>query len=214
MFEEVILFENGAVSEDEFEGAPVGKRIRLKALLDWMEKVNAGGNAKFLKCLNWSRSAGVSINSIVDVVFSANLVHKLGNYPHGVKIAFKEEGPDSDAMTIGKATELFAAIAAKCEEEGIDTNEVEVFTEDPKGKLTQFSWYYDSDSDTACIAKNMNTKMVSRFLKGAEVVVAKAATTPKTTDRVLDELQKIQDQMAKLKDREAAALKNLEDIPA
>ena len=155
----------------------------------------------------------IAINNISDITFSANLIHKDVTFANGVKIAFKED-PNQPAMTLAHATELFNAIAAKCAEEGIDTNDVEVFVEDPNGKLTQFSWFYDDEFDTACIIKNISPRAVSRFMKGgADAVIVKAAKTPKTSGKILDDLEKIEAQIQKLTARRDATLKKIEDMP-
>lgn len=216
MFEEVILWEcdgTDVTNEDELAGnvAP-DKHIRFSALLDWMRNVKATGKAKYLKCLNY-RTSRVEINNIVDVTFSENLIHKDVSFPHGVKIAFKE-GEDVPAMTLGDAADLFEAVAAKCEEEGVALEDVEVFVQDGKGKLTQFCWFYDTDTDTACIVKNMNPKMAARFMReGADAVVNRAAKSATTPDRVIDELAKIEEQMKALEAKRNAAYSKLENLP-
>lgn len=211
MFKEVI-FEK-STNEEEFYGGAIERRITLKALLDWLAKVNASKNAQFLKCYNWTKNA-VEINNIDDITFSSNLMHKDVVFDKGVKIAFKED-PSLPAMTLAHATELFNAIAAKCNEDGIDTNDVEVFVQNPNGKLTQFCWFYDDEFDTACIVKNMNPRAVSRFMHGgADAVIVKAAKTANISGKIIDELAKIEEQMQKLQARRDATLKKLEDLPA
>ena len=220
MFEEIVLWENDnaddmsdVANEAELAGN-VGpdKHIHFSNLLSWMNDVGASGNAKYLKCLNY-RTSRVEVNNIVDVTFSENLMHKDVTFAHGVKIAFKEGG-DVPAMTLGRATELFNAVAAKCEEEGIALEDVEVFVEDGRGKLTQFCWFYDTDTDTACIVKNMNPKMAARFMReGADAVVNKAAKSATTPDSVINELAKIEEQMKALEAKRDAAYSKLEGLP-
>lgn len=217
MFEEIVLWECGknpdATNEDELAGnvAP-DKRIRFSTLIEWMRKVRAVDNAKFLKCLNY-RTSRVEINNIVDVTYSENLIHKDATFAHGVKIAFKE-GDNVPAMTLGDASDLFEAVAAKCEEEGVALDDVEVFVQDGKGKLTQFCWFYDTDTDTACIVKNMNPKMAARFMReGADAIVNRAAKTATTPERIIDDLAKIDEQMKALEAKKAAAYSKLETLP-
>lgn len=213
MFEEVTeIYETEATNEDEIYGWADQKRIRLRKLLDWMEKVNASQNVKFLKCLNWKKN-NVVVNNIDDITFSANILHKQDSFNNAVKIAFKED-PNVPAMTFKESYELLAAIASKCEEDGIDVNEVEVFLQDVKDKLTQFSWYYDTDQDVACLVKNMSTADARRFMhNGVDEILARAAKTANTPDSIIDELAKIEKQMQKLSAKRDVVYKRLEDMP-
>ena len=214
MFEEVILSECGDLSEDEFYGsADANKRIRFQAMLDWMDKVNAGGNSKFLKCIT-GKFDGVAVNSIVDIKFSDSIVHKLAPGKLGVKIAFKEGAAVDAAMPLSEATRLFKAIAAECDKNGIDKNEVDVFCENEKGKLTQFSFYYDSDTDTAVIAKNISAKTAGRFIKDASSYVARAARTPTTPKTLVDKLSDVEEQIKALEVKRASIYADMDTAAA
>lgn len=207
MFELVDLYESGVNATDEAEiygGQDKTGHIHLDSFLGWLRKVRADQNAQYLKCLNWTKNA-FEINNIVTVTGDANIVHKSAGinnveetFDHVVKIAFKEEST-TPAMTLATASDLFEAFAKKCEEEGIDTSTVEVFVQNEKGKLTYFAWYYDEGTDTAVIVKNRSPRQASNFLKhGAAGVLARAAKSPRTPEKLKDELAKIEEQMAKL----------------
>ena len=219
MFEEVILNEglkkakksDIATNEDEYFGYKEGQIIRLSAMLDWMNKVKASQNAKFLKCLIGA-TKGVIVNSIADITFSSNLLHKDVEIPHAVKIAFKED-PNAPAMTLARAAELFEAIAAKCAEDGIDLDGVYVYCQNEKGKLTEFCWYYDTDTDTACIVKNMNHKMAAKFMHGATDLIARAARTPRTPESLINKLASIEDQIQKLQSKRDAITTKFDELP-
>lgn len=215
MFELVDLYEAADVEKqnatDEAElagGQDKTRHLKFKPLIEWMRQVRADQNAQYLKCLNWTRGM-FEINNITTVAMFENVSHKSPGkdnveetFAHAVKIAFKEDAT-VPAMSVAEAADLCEAIAKKCEEDGIDLNEVEVFIENEKGKLTYFMWYYDEGTDTAVIIKNQNPRNAAAFLKGgAENVVIKAAKTSQTSEKLIDELAKIQEQMAKLKQRE------------
>lgn len=223
MFELVDLYESDTKKKDlenvaneaELKGGPEAGHIHLDALLGWMRKVGADINAKYLKCLDW-RSNRIDVNNIVTVTCDENIVHKSRGaeetFPHAVKIAFKEEST-TPAMTIADASALFEAIASKCEEDGIDLANVEVFVENEKGKLTYFSWYYDEGTDTAVVIKNMSPNAAKEFLKnGAAALLEKAAKSSTTMDTLVNQLEKIKEQMAKLQGREAAIYNKMEEI--
>jgi len=198
--------------EAEVYGGPTAGHIKFNALLDWMRKVRADQNAQYLKCLDW-RTNRIDVNNIVDVVCSESVVHKTETFDRAVKIAFKQEA-NAPAMTIGDAADLFEAIASKCEEDGIDLGTVEVFVMNEQEKLTYFSWYYDEGTDTAVVIKNMSPRKAAEFLKnGAEAVLVKAAKSSKTIESLTDELQKIQDQMEKLKAKQDAVYSQMEQVP-
>lgn len=216
MFELVDLYESDAKNDEalkntdeaEIYGGAIEGHIKLDKLLDWMRKVKADENAQYLKCLNW-RSSHVDINSIVDVTYSENVEHKEETFEHAVQIAFKEGG-DSPAMTVARAAELFEAVAAKCEENGVDLGTVEVFVQNEKGKLTYFSWFYDEGTDTAVIVKNMTVRAAAKFLKdGAEAVVVKAAKTATTPKSVEDEIAELEKTIADLQAKKQAAYDKL-----
>ena len=208
------IFECGAISEDEFHGYKEnGKGATLKTMLNWMDQVNAGGNGKFLKCLNGSTKTGVAIYSIADITFSSEIVHKNALSPNGIKIAFVEEDPNVPAMTIARATELFNNIANLCQENGIDPDTVQVFAEAPNKKLTEFAWYYDTASDTAVIIKNMNWQVAAKFLKGATDIVVRATKTSTTPDSIIDKLAKIEAKMKDLEMQKNAAYVELDALP-
>lgn len=211
MFEEVFLYECGDMNEDEYFGYAENQKINFKAMLDWMHKVHANENAKFLKCLIGS-AKGITVNNIVDITFSSNLAYKDKTVPHGIKIAFKE-GEIAPAMELSKAAELFDALAVKCAEVGVDPADVEVFCENEKGRLTQFCWYYDTDTDTACIVKNMTHKVAAKFMHGATDVVARIAKTSRTPDSLIAKLEKIDAQMKALADRRASVEKQFDALP-
>ena len=173
-----------AANEDEFYGKE-NLSIKLSDIIDWINKVKSSPNAKYLKCLNYEKNK-ITVNSITDIVFSSNLVHKERNIEHGIKIAFKEEDPNANAMTIERAAELLDAIVSLCNEQNIDTSSVLVFCENNKGRLTTFSWYYDTDTDTAVIVKNMYYKVAAKFMHGAEDIIIRTARSPKTSTKLID----------------------------
>ena len=219
MFKIVDLSENdketslNSTDEAENYGGPTEGHIKFNALLDWMRNVHANQNAKYLKCLDW-RTNRIDVNNIVDVLCSENVVHKTETFDRAVKIAFKQES-SAPAMTIEDAANLFEAIASKCEEDGVDLGTVEVFVMNENEKLTYFSWYYDEGTDTAVVIKNMSPRKAAEFLKnGAEAVLTKAATTndSKTMENLTNELQKIQDQMNKLKAKQDAVYNKMEQV--
>ena len=223
MFELVDLYESGskkkdlenAANEAELKGGPEAGHIHLDALLGWMRKVNADTNAKYLKCLDW-RSNRVDVNNIVTVTCDENIIHKSRGveetFPRAVKIAFKEEST-VPAMTIADAYALFEAIASKCEEDGIDLGNVEVFVENEKGKLTYFSWYYDEGTDTAVVIKNMSPNAAKEFLNnGAAALIERAAKSSTTMDTLVNQLEKIKEQMAKLRSKEDDLYSRMEGL--
>lgn len=223
MFELVDLYENTAALDvaDEAElagGQDKTRHLKFKPLIEWMRQVRADQNAKYLKCLNWTRGM-FEIHNITTVAMFENVSHKSPGaangeeiFAHAVKIAFKEDA-SVPAMSVAEAADLCEAIATKCEEDGIDLDTVEVFIENEKGKLTYFMWYYDEGTDTAVIIKNQNPRNAAAFLKGgAENVVIKAAKTSQTPERLMDELAKIQEQMAKLKQREDDVYNRMEQM--
>ena len=220
MFEEVILNEGlskakklkaVATNEDEYFGYKDGHIIRLSTMLDWMNKVKASSNAQFLKCLIGA-TKGVVVNNISDITFSSNLLHKDIEIPNVVKIAFKED-PTAPAMTLAKAAALFEAIGAKCTEEGIDLDTVYVYCQNENGKLTEFCWYYDTDTDTACIVKNMNHKMAAKFMHGAEDLIVRAAKTPRTPDTLINKLASIDDQIKRLQAKRDEIATKFDELP-
>ena len=187
--------------------------ISLASMLKWMEKVNASQNAKYLKCLNGSTKKGVMVESITDIVFDANLVAIGAPTTTNVKMAFVSESPNAPAMTVATAYDLFTKIAALCAEKGIDTAKVGVYLQNEAGRLTRFSWYYNDESDTAVVVKNMGWQDAAKFLQGAEVVLDRAARTPQTADKIIDELVAIEKQMNALKDKQAKAFAKLDALP-
>ena len=196
MFEEVILNE---MDEAEFSGRAPGNIIKFSKLNDWLNKVGASANAKYLKCLMPKKGVFTLFN-ISDIVFSENLIHRNAPIAHGVTIAFKEDNAD-EAMSIAKATELFNAIAAKCAEAGISTDDLQVFTMDPTGKLSTFCWFYDQDLDTAVVVKNMLPSAAKKFLTGAATTLADIVKTPRNTRNQID---KLMDKLAAIEAREKA----------
>ena len=60
----------------------------------------------------------------------------------------------------------------------------------------------------------MSPRKAAEFLKnGAEAVLVKAAKSSKTIESLTDELQKIQDQMEKLKAKQDAVYSQMEQVP-
>ena len=193
MFKEIDLYEAVNKDVDVANEAEYGgyldkdKRIRLSTILEWLDKVNGSGNASYLKCIVGSSKNGPQVNSIVGITYSEDLIYKKDiEVPHAVQIAFKEDNSGA-AIAIADVVAQLQAIAAKCEEEGVALEDVDVFCMNEKNKLTQFAFYYDDATDTAVIVKNMNAKAASKFLngEGGEAVQA-AAKTPKTSNAQLD----------------------------
>ena len=215
MFKEITLSEKETTDEAEYFGnVEAGSVIKFSRLVDWMEKVNASENSKYLKCLNW-RTTRVEINNIVDIVVSESILYKDTTYDQGVKIVFQAEA-DVPAMSIGDAAKKFIALKEKLESLGKDIKDIEVFAQDGKsGKLSRFCWYYDDASDTAVIVKNMAPGAARKFMRaGAEAVCNNAAKSPKNTEKILDDIKKLDDQIKALKARQDAKLKQIEDMPA
>ena len=183
MFEEVILNE---MDEAEIAGRATGSIIKFSKLNDWLNKVNANAKAKYLKCLMPKRGK-LSLFNISDIMFSENLIHKGKPYAQGVTVAFKEDSADA-AMTLERATELFNAIAAKCAEVGVSTDDIQVFTIDPTGKLSTFAWYYDDELDTAVIIKNISSAAARQFFAGTATTIDELVRTPRNTSRQIDRL--------------------------
>lgn len=182
-------------------------------MLKWMDTVNASKNAKYLKCLNGSTKKGVMVESITDIVFDANLVATGAISTTNVKMAFVAESPTTPAMTVARAYELFIKIGELCAEKGIDTAKVGVYLQNAAGRLTRFSWYYNDESDTAVVVKNMGWQDAAKFLQGAEVVLDRAARTPQTAEKIIDELAAIEKQMEALKDKQAKVFAKFDALP-
>ena len=205
-------------NEEELYGlADANKSIKFQRLLDWINKASESSKAKFLKCLICKKvggAASVTIANITGIEAANGCLHPHSGitFDNAVTIAF-QEGDTAPAMTIEDAVQLMNGIAEACTAKGIDLNNVEVFTKDVKGKLTQFCWYYDTDSDTACIVKNMNPKAVKRFFESGSPVVAKAAETPMITDKLIDQLAKVEDQINALNAKRDAIYQKMEDLP-
>lgn len=222
MFEPVFFAECGdkEVAEDEVHGyMDKGKSIiSLASMLKWMEKVNASSNAKYLKCVNstWKSGqlAGLSLLNISDITFSKELTAPKAPTTNNIKMAFVESDGNVPAMTSAQAYDIFTKIDQLCKENGIDTAEVGVYLANERGRLTRFSWYYDSDTDTAIVIKNIPWQDASKFLKaGADAVINDAAKKPLIADSVVDELAKIEEQMKALTARRDKALSKLEQMP-
>ena len=166
------------LDEAEYTGnAEAGSSIKFSRLLEWFNKVNAVQNASYLKCVIAS-TRGCVVYNLSDILFDKGLVHKDITYANGIKLALKEAS-DENAMTVAKASELFNAIAAKCEENGISLDDVQVFTMAENGKLSRFSWFYDDQFDTAYIVRNMAPSQARKWLQAGAEVLAEIAKSPK-----------------------------------
>lgn len=210
MFEEIILNEVEETNEAEFHGGPeAGSLIKFTRLLDWMNNVKGSAKAQYLKCLV-NKALKVKVYNISDITFSENVMHKDVAYETGVKIAFKEDD-GSPAMTIAQAAELFDKIAALCAQNGKDLSKTEVFTEDENGKLSRFAWFYDDETDTAVIVRNMSTADARKFMKaGADTIVRKLAKTPVNPEKLIDELAALEEKIKTLTTRRDSVLDKLD----
>lgn len=213
MFKEIVLNEADKTNEAEFTGYPeAGSLIKFNRLVDWMKSVKASQNAQFLKCLN-NKALKITVYNITDIMFSESITHKDATYDVGVKIAFKEDD-GSAAMPIAKAAELFEKIEKLCIDNGKDPSQIEVFTEDVNGKLSRFSWYYDDTTDTALIVRNMSPAQARKFMHGGgDVIVKKLTKTPVNPDKLMDELEAIEQKIAAMTSKRDDVLSKMENMP-
>jgi hypothetical protein len=208
------MFKEINLSEAEFFGnSEAGSSIKFSRVLDWMKNVKSSSNAKFLKCIV-NKALKVKVYSVADITFSENLIHKDKTYDMGVKIAFKEENENVPAMTVARAAELFEKIEALCIENGKDLSTIEVFTEDVNGKLSRFCWYYDDETDTAVIVRNMNPGQARKFMHGGgETIVKKLASVPTNPQKLIDELAAVEEKIKALTAKRDAVLNKFEQLP-
>ncbi len=194
MFKEVILNE---MDEAEYSGRAPGNVVKFSKLNEWLNNVSASTNAKYLKCIMPKRGK-FELCNISDIMFSENIVYRDKPLAGAVTVAFKEDASD-DAMTVGRAGELFNAIAAKCAEAGISTDDVQVLTIDNAGRLTTFCWYYDDSLDTAVLVKNMLPSAAKQFFAGTAATIDELARTPRNPsslmDKLIDELAAVEDKI-------------------
>ena len=218
MFRQIVFNECDAqngIKEDEVHGYmdKGTKIISLASMLKWMDTVHASQNAKYLKCLNGSTKAGVIVESITDIVFDANLAVADAPLATNVKMAFVAEDPNVPAMTIARAYELFTKISELCAEKNIDSAKVGVYLQNANGRLTRFSWYYNDESDTAVVIKNMGWQDAAKFLQGAEVILDRTASSPRTAEKLIDELAAIEKQMNALRARQNSVYAKFDALP-
>ena len=209
------MFEYVKLDEAEHFGYPTaGSSIKFDRILEWMKNVKSSQNATYLKCL-FNKALKIQVYSITDITFSENVTHKGVAYDSAVKIAFKEDDSGAPAMTVARAAELFEKIEALCIENGKDVSQIEVFTEDVNNKLTRFSWFYDDDTDTGVIIRNMSVEQARKFMSsGADTIVRKLAQTPTNPDKLIDELAAFEEKIKALTAKRDAVLNKLEQLPS